>query len=292
MKMCRMRLKAHILAVCSILVLTQACICHPTAKQTHHLDAALRQAKEYYANWIGVPAPDFGVTVRDRIHGLEVDLANLNGKRVLLYSFEAGDFVNAPKEDALLQELKALNTALAKSVGTNVAIVSFTYGAMFFLSEPPPCIQELARFPVVNLTSIGRDLCQPYRVLCMPSAIVVDGNGIIIDVFLGPMTASRFTKAVQEPDWSKPTRPIPQMASPDMATIIPREMPTWGLYVFRQDLSAGTEFKREYARRTAVYDQEDVPPDAVRKLKEIEGQILKCRVTEGCPVRKSYFVDK
>ena len=249
-------------------------------------------AKIYYSHWIGTPAPALPVTIRDRLTGPSISLADYGGHRIILCSFDAGDFVSAPKEGPLVSQLLAIDRVLRANDRTNVAVIGFTYGGMFFFPEraqPSQQIRDLTRFPVVNLTNIGRDLPQPYRILCMPSGLVIDRNGIIIAVYLEPLTETILNRAVQEQDWPAPPRPVPLISAPEMAKIIPREMQTWTLYIFGQSLPAGGPFKREYATRGNVYDEEDIPVDSIDKLGEIEGKILQVPVAEGDPIRRSQF---
>lgn len=253
----------------------------------------LDYAKSYYSNWVGVPAPSLPRTVRDRLSGPPVSMADYRGRRLLLCSFDAGDFVNAAKEGPLVSQLLAIDKTLHAGDGTNIAVIGFTYGAIFFFPDRfhlSQQIRDLTSFPIVNLTNVGRDLPQPYRILCMPSGIAIDKNGIIVAVYLEPLTETILSKAIQEPDWSAPPRPVPLSKPPDMAKIIPHEMRTWTLYVFRQSLPAASIFRREYARRGIVYDETAIPSDSIDKLNEIEGKVLHVPVAEGDPIRRSQFI--
>jgi hypothetical protein len=59
-------------------------------------EARQAQIKEYCLRWVGVQAPELGQAARDR-DGKPVDIA-FRGKRVLLFSFDAGDEYRAPDE--------------------------------------------------------------------------------------------------------------------------------------------------------------------------------------------------
>jgi hypothetical protein len=252
---------------------------------------ALTRAQDYYAKWIGVRAPDFGAEVFDRLGGREISIHDFKGRRLLLYSFDAGDFVNLPDHNSLLAELEALNHVLHDGPGTNIAVIGFTYGISYFLPDArvPARLQELSKFPIVNLTHTGRDLSQPYRILSMPSGILIDRNGVIVDIVLQPMDANCLRQVAEEPDWNKPVARAPVIPPPDMATLVPREMPAWTVYVFGQDLASGTVFRRSHARVHTVYDKTAIPDDAVERLKEVEGKLLKHEVKQGAPLRKSQF---
>ena len=89
-------------------------------------EARRAQIKEYYPRWVGVRAPELGQEGRDH-DGKPVTLTSFRGKRVLLFSFNAGDFHRAPDEKAVLANLRALDKAV-KTVGReNLAVVGFTH---------------------------------------------------------------------------------------------------------------------------------------------------------------------
>src|SRR5580704_12709191 len=62
-------------------------------------EARRAQIKDYYPRWVGVRAPELGQAGRDH-SGKPVTLSSFRGKRVLLFSFDAGDFHRAPDEKA------------------------------------------------------------------------------------------------------------------------------------------------------------------------------------------------
>ena len=86
---------------------------------------ARKQVEEYYARWIGVRAPELGSDAVDRTTGPRVRLADYGGKQILLFSFEAGDFVRAPDEKVSTAAVTRTNvmrvfmaTLLSESCGT------------------------------------------------------------------------------------------------------------------------------------------------------------------------------
>jgi hypothetical protein len=54
---------------------------------------------KFISSWIGVQAPDLGPNGVDRINGPKIKLEDYLGKRILLYSFDTGNFVNGPSEE-------------------------------------------------------------------------------------------------------------------------------------------------------------------------------------------------
>ena len=66
----------------------------------------------YYDQWIGCKAPPIQFDQSDRVQYAE---SSYKGKRVLLYSFDAGNFCNAPKMPALLNQLTTLQRARGAS---------------------------------------------------------------------------------------------------------------------------------------------------------------------------------
>ena len=78
-------------------------------------EARRAQIKEYYPRWVGVRAPELGQAGRDH-DDMPVTLSSFRGKRVLLFSFDAGNFNREPDEQALLANLRALDKAI-KTVG-------------------------------------------------------------------------------------------------------------------------------------------------------------------------------
>jgi hypothetical protein len=249
-------------------------------------------ARTYYAEWIGVSAPVMAKRFRDQLTGADVAIDNYKGRRLLLYSFDSGDFANTPKEEMLFHQLRLLNAISFSSNTANIAVIGFTYGSFIFPRTHPiqfTNICDSMQFPLVNLTNVATGLPQPYRILSMPSGIFIDKNGVIVDIFWGPMNEQSLHMMVKMDDWRENPRPVPLVPPPDMSRIVPREMPAWTLYVFRRPLAATSVFKREYARRGTVYDKTLIPSDSVGKLDEIEGSVLKESVREGDPIRKSQF---
>ena len=91
-----------------------------------------KETQAYYAQWIGVKAPEFNINVSDRNKGNPLRIQDYRDKRLLLYSFDAGNFVQLPDEAALVTQLGALNRIWNQPTNDS-AIIGFTYGVMFFL---------------------------------------------------------------------------------------------------------------------------------------------------------------
>ena len=93
----------------------------------HPQEARRAEMKSFYARWVGVRAAELGQAARDH-DGKLVTLSSFRGKRVLLFSFDAGNFNREPDETAVLTNLRALDKA-RKTVGHDkVAVVGFTQG--------------------------------------------------------------------------------------------------------------------------------------------------------------------
>ena len=81
---------------------------------------------------------------------MPVTLSSFRGKRVLLFSFDAGNFNRGPDEQALLANLRALDKAI-KTVGRDkLAVVGFTQGMQFIWpksAEAGRGTREVVEFP-------------------------------------------------------------------------------------------------------------------------------------------------
>lgn len=172
---------------------------------------------DYYKQWIGCKAPPIRFIECDR---LEYMKDSPKGKKNLLYSFNSGDFVNGPNEEKLLAELVSLKKALSQASET-VIVLGFTYGAMFSpcLNNEgtviPKNIEELARFPVINLNSRRDDslLGEPYILLKRCGAIVIDKNGVITKIISHPLSEKDFMDAINSPPWKGKIKQTPSDTS-------------------------------------------------------------------------------
>ena len=72
----------------------------------HPQEARRAEMKSFYARWVGVRAAELGQAARDH-DGKLVTLSSFRGKRVLLFSFDAGNFNREPDETAVLTNLRA-----------------------------------------------------------------------------------------------------------------------------------------------------------------------------------------
>jgi hypothetical protein len=174
--------------------------------------------KQYYSNWIGVQAPDLGPNFIDRNNGPQIKIASYKGKRVLLYSFDTGNFVNGPgkeEQDAIFQLLyKAID--LRNEVGREkFEVIGFTKGFGMFFQLPEDQIPEEEKnnvkrwkeIPLVNCNN--RNFPEPYSILESPGGIIIDRKGIIQEIIPRTMTEAEIRKAATAPDWDKPVNPAP-----------------------------------------------------------------------------------
>ena len=170
------------------------------------------QLKEYYPKWVGVRAPALGTAGLDH-DKKPVNLPAFRGKRVLLFSFDAGNFNRGPDEKALLANLRALDKAI-KTVGRDkLAVVGFTEGMQFIWPDAPKPDGELGKlsdFPMVSSIATSlRKFNEPYNLLLEPSGILIDSKGVLRAFYDHPMTEKELLEAVALGDWDKPVRPAP-----------------------------------------------------------------------------------
>lgn len=160
----------------------------------------------YYQKWVGCKPLPFSCDQSDRTNYME---ATHKGKQTLLYSFYAGNFVNSANLPRLTEELQSLH-----QVRTNLtnpfAVIGFTRGVQwtpcFGTTNVPKEIDELSRFPVINLNNKRGEnaLGEPYELLMNPGGILIGTNGVICAVFLHPMTANDFKSISSIPAWVGP----------------------------------------------------------------------------------------
>src|ERR1035437_2888911 len=59
-----------------------------------------QETRDYYSQWIGVRASEFNHPLRNRYEDSPTrKLRDFEGKRLLLVSFDAGDFANCPRDE-------------------------------------------------------------------------------------------------------------------------------------------------------------------------------------------------
>ncbi len=175
-------------------------------------EARQAQIKAYYPRWVGVRAPELGQAGRDH-DGKPVTLSSFRGKRVLLFSFDAGDFHRAPDEKALLANLRALDKAIRTVGHEKLAVVGFTQGMQFIWPRAPKPDGELGKlsdFPMVSgIQTAIRKFNEPYNLMLEPGAILIDSKGILRALYDHPLTEQELLDAVALTDWDKPVRPNP-----------------------------------------------------------------------------------
>jgi hypothetical protein len=176
------------------------------------IEARQARNKEYYRRWVGVQSPELGEAARDR-DGKPVTLVSFRGKRMLLFSFDAGNEYREPDEKALLANLRALGKAI-RSVGReNLAVVGFTEGMQFVSPgalKPDGELEELSGFTMVSsVESAFRKFNEPYNLMLEPGAILIDSEGIFLAFYDHPLTERELSDVVALPDWEKPARPMP-----------------------------------------------------------------------------------
>ncbi len=170
--------------------------------------------KQYRERWLGVKAPPL-TNLWDRITGPMISLEDYRGQKVLLYSFDAGNFVDAPDENKLIEDLEDLHRTWAPSV-LDRQVIGFTRGVMFFgMGKMAESIQGLTNFPVVNLNNRREELAlhEPYDILVQPSAIVIDRNGVIVGIFAGREMPESLQMAASLTSWDGVPREPPERSS-------------------------------------------------------------------------------
>ena len=175
-------------------------------------EARRAQIKEYYPKWVGVRAPELDQA--GRAHGGKiVTLASLRGKRVLLFSFDAGNFNRGADEKALLDNLRALDKAINTVGRDKLAMVGYTQGMEFvwpLAPRPGGELGKLSDFPMVSaISSVQRKFPEPYNLMLEPGAILIDSQGILRAFYDHRLTERELLDAVALGDWDKAVRPAP-----------------------------------------------------------------------------------
>jgi hypothetical protein len=199
------KLLKHLLPVLAMVVIAD----YARAQERSAEDAV------YYKKWVGCKAPPISFDRSDRTNYM---VATVKGKQVLLYSFDAGNFVDQPDFPRLTDELQSLHR-----VRTNLAnpfvVIGYSRGVLWNptlgMVQIPKEIEEASRFPIVNLNNKRHEnaLGEPYDLLLSPGGILVGTNGIICSVFLQPMTPDDFKSIVSIPAWLGPPHEPPRRDS-------------------------------------------------------------------------------
>jgi len=179
-----------------------------------------QQTRDYYAQWVGVPAPELPYALRDRRDdGAELQLHDFKGKQLLLVALDTGDFVNGPQDEKGLMQQLAILRDLRHQYSNHVAVIAFSYAPMFFMPgyNPPAEIKDLTDFPIVNNYKL-RDspLPEPYNLLQRwPSLLAIDKQGVIVGIYSPPLVVSNIADAFALDNWHSNIRLPPRHAPPE-----------------------------------------------------------------------------
>lgn len=241
----------------------------------------------YYDQWVGCKAPPIQFDQSDRTQYAE---SSYRGKRILLYSFDAGNFCDSPNMPALLKELTALQEV--RSAATEpLYVIGFTRGTMWSpclaelaTNQIPKEVDEVSRFPVVNLNN-KRDegaLGEPYELLKSgPSAILIGTNGVICRIFPHPMTEVDFRVAVSASPWTAAMQAPPNETSKQVWDRTPKK----DVIVARRDITTGTVLAHRYVVVDTVAESM-IPESFFRPngFSNVLGRVLLKEVREGQPL--------
>jgi len=242
---------------------------------------------KYYDQWLGCKAPPLQFDQSDRAQYAE---SSYKGKRVLFYSFDAGNFCDLPNMPALLQELSALHNVQA-TASVPLYVIGYTRGTMWspclaelVTNQIPVEIEEVSRFPVVNLNNKrGKNaLGEPYDLLATgPSAILIGTNGIICKIFPHAMTKSDFKTAVIAPPWTEPVQEPPTETSRQVWERTPKQ----NVVVARRDSVTGTILGRKHLNVDTI--AKSMLPTSLlpsESYSNLLGKVLLKDVAEGQPL--------
>lgn len=195
----------------TILFAIQVQILPPPIAQTDSSSDLNKETRDHYAQWIGVKAPAFPPNLKDRLTGSDVSLNQFTGKKILLYSFDAGNFVNGPAPDVFPENLQTLDRVRQKVGKDQFSVVGITFGTMFFFPAEMFVdvdakwfdeIRKLSDFPILCSNRFNTPSApEPYRLLAQPGSIVIDKNGIIQAIFTEQATEKQLLESMIAPDW-------------------------------------------------------------------------------------------
>lgn len=177
------------------------------------------ELREYQQAWLGVAAPELGPDAQDRMKGPAIRLDALRGRRILLFAFDSGNFVEGADDAKVSATLEALERVRNAEGPDKFRVVAFSAGIGMFPEHwgipVTPEMRRLTAFPIVNPTR--RHFAQPHAQLADligvrggGGGIVVDRNGVIVAFFNKPMTEREMRKAAAMPDWAGAPRPAPE----------------------------------------------------------------------------------
>jgi len=135
----------------------------------------------------GHPAPDFELTAVD---GTTIRLSDYRGKPVIL-NFWATWCAPCRAEFPEFQEAAVDNADRLVIIGVNNTSADQA-------DQVPDFLQEFGiTFPIVYDTNDGATV-ETYRILGLPTTIFIDSNGIVNEVFTGPLNKAYIESKISE----------------------------------------------------------------------------------------------
>lgn len=146
-----------------------------------------------FANWIGVPAPDFSVGTLD---GRRVTLSEFRGRRVILNFWST----TCPPCVAEIPDLEKLHRAASNEV----VVIGLT------LDKPDALRRFIKRNEMTYSVATNIALPRPFAdVRLMPTTFFIDRKGVIQDIVEGQLTFEQFQNAAVAPDYQGQIKPEP-----------------------------------------------------------------------------------
>ena len=250
-------------------------------------DAEFKDAiSMYYSLWHGVKAP--GTELLTSATGQQLFFPQFHGSRLMLCSFDSGNFCDSVDTDVIIDHLRPLHDAVRNNTG-DLSVVGFTYGVMFsppFIADLPASLASIATFPVVNMTKL--DLTEPYALLArMPSSILIDGEGIIVDIRLGPLKQETLDDILDIPAWGHSSRLAP--GEPPLFIKEYSHRKPFHYYVYAKALPPGHQLQDDDIGRTNVFSKTLLPEGRLLRKSNASGKTLRDAVQAGEVVRESNF---
>lgn len=208
---------------------------------------------EYYSGWCGVRAPSYETCFRGANNKKQCSNSKLHGSRILLYAFDSGDFVRSVDENLIAKRLQPVSEALQAN-SNDFSVVGFTYGVSFGFSgvEHFSSVDLGTTFSVVNMTKL--DMPEPYALLeRLPSSILIDENGVIIDVRLGHLQQGDLCELLNISTWRKSQREPP--GNPSLFIKEYSRRKPFHYYIYAKPFSSGHRLQELDIDRTNVYSR-------------------------------------